>query len=532
MTEARNRLNTHNNSTIFNNEDHSSAYQRTHTPQNYRKSESNILQYNPTHPSDPLPTRNTVANQKYNQRSEVFDGCVEQAQSFKETTYERADARDLSPAGNKPKPIDVSPRPRKSKTQKSSIFTPNSAQAAKISPFKPLDQESILGNEAPQFYKKAINEHLDVSSDFEPKYKQTTANERKLQEFHGGLTCEFNNKKEERVESSPIKNARQAKEENLYSSHFENKRAPHTPQILKENNQLSDFTPQLRKAEMHSSAIFDERKVIEIPKEQVEKEDDTARRTNANFSDLFGTVYHSPQKKPSEKLISSSSKGSDKSSNSGKAETYDPKLQAYKNLRASHESYRPPVMNEAPEIEKQIPLNLYGSPSKAMKAKELTSSLQNFKDYTPVLASRESNLVELNLKGLATDTTDEDLKKICGSVHIVSATAEIDNFTGKCKGTGVIKVRTNSLREKDLRSLHLVLQEKGIDFKNPEKKAKVVKSKPQEVSAFVAKVKNLESSEVFGNVGRSSNQYKQNLKPSSVDKQVISQIQWKATRGS
>ncbi|CAG9311807.1 unnamed protein product [Blepharisma stoltei] len=537
MSEARNRLQAYNSSHIFTNDDLSAPSQRTRTPQNFRKSDSNFLNNTSRESPNSRIIRNTFANQKYNQRSEVLDGCVEQAKTCKEEVKPaKIDTRTMSPAGVKPADIDVSPRPRVCQTMKSSVFTPSSIPAPRISPHKPRDQESLLGSEPLVFYKKSINEHIETNEFFEPRYKEDSAAERKAKEFHGGLAIEIDKKSERN--DSPIKTVKQLKEENLASSHFETTRKSYdNPKILKENNEQIGFSPERRKAEMRSSAIFDDRKVVEVPKDQIEKPDDSLRRKDANYSDLFGNSHYSPKKKITEKLISATEKWTESVSPLNKSQGYDPKTQLYKNLRASHESSEPvTIQTENSEPEKQIHNMPNCSPAKRLKAKELVSSFQDFKDYsnyTPVL-SKDLNLIELDLKGLSSTMTDQDLKKICSSVHIVSARAEIDNFTGKCKGTGRIKVRTNSMREKELKSLEMTLAEKGIAFKNPENEKKCsnkqAKPKSQETSALVAKMKNLESSEVFGSAGRSSNQWRQSVKRVGTDEQFLSQLQWKMTR--
>lgn len=47
----------------------------------------------------------------------------------------------------------------------------------------------------------------------------------------------------------------------------------------------------------------------------------------------------------------------------------------------------------------------------------------------------------MNLKA---DTQPENLKKISGSKHVISAVVDEDNMLGTCKGTGRIQIRLNN----------------------------------------------------------------------------------------
>ena len=53
------------------------------------------------------------------------------------------------------------------------------------------------------------------------------------------------------------------------------------------------------------------------------------------------------------------------------------------------------------------------------------------------------NVYELTLSGLGSDMNAQDVKKMAGVRHVISATVEEDNMKGTCVGTGKVKVRLN-----------------------------------------------------------------------------------------
>jgi hypothetical protein len=52
------------------------------------------------------------------------------------------------------------------------------------------------------------------------------------------------------------------------------------------------------------------------------------------------------------------------------------------------------------------------------------------------------------------------VKDLCGGVHLVSLALDIDNFTGKCRGTGKLRLRTSN--PQDLARVRRVFAAKGI----------------------------------------------------------------------
>lgn len=57
------------------------------------------------------------------------------------------------------------------------------------------------------------------------------------------------------------------------------------------------------------------------------------------------------------------------------------------------------------------------------------------------------------MKGLPSHTQSEDLKKISGVKHVISATVDHDALTNACTGTGRIKARLAANEDLDMLKL-------------------------------------------------------------------------------
>ena len=53
------------------------------------------------------------------------------------------------------------------------------------------------------------------------------------------------------------------------------------------------------------------------------------------------------------------------------------------------------------------------------------------------------NVYELNLTGLGSNATAEEVKKMAGVRHVISSNVVEDNMKGTCTGVGTVKVRLN-----------------------------------------------------------------------------------------
>ena len=73
---------------------------------------------------------------------------------------------------------------------------------------------------------------------------------------------------------------------------------------------------------------------------------------------------------------------------------------------------------------------------------------------------KKAELFDLELSSIPESYTAPQIKELCGGIHVVSLTVDIDNFTGTCRGLGRLKVRTNE--SKDIERLEKVFRYKGI----------------------------------------------------------------------
>ncbi len=64
-------------------------------------------------------------------------------------------------------------------------------------------------------------------------------------------------------------------------------------------------------------------------------------------------------------------------------------------------------------------------------------------------ADKPTVVVDLDLKGLHENTQSDDLKKISGAKHIISAVVDSDSIRNICVGTGRIKLRLGGEEEVD-----------------------------------------------------------------------------------
>lgn len=60
------------------------------------------------------------------------------------------------------------------------------------------------------------------------------------------------------------------------------------------------------------------------------------------------------------------------------------------------------------------------------------------------LNNKEGTTLDLKLNSLPAGCHADDLKKAAGVKHVIGAEVTIDNFTGKCKGDGRLRVRLSA----------------------------------------------------------------------------------------
>ena len=82
--------------------------------------------------------------------------------------------------------------------------------------------------------------------------------------------------------------------------------------------------------------------------------------------------------------------------------------------------------------------------------------------------------------GLPGDFHANNLRRVSGSKHIISATVDEDNFKGICKGTGRIQVRLNHGETPDQVKLNFLKLGYSVrDFESDPRKKPVLTGVPQ-----------------------------------------------------
>jgi hypothetical protein len=301
----------------------------------------------------------------------------------------------------------------------------------------------LIGNERSTFYKKSINENLGVPEQFEPKYSKESAFERKQKEFNSGFSPI--RKDEEEQQASPCMTARERKMKDSISIFDRKVFHPEVkPREIKENIK-PDYDPRNRKAENFSSEVFETRKLSEYKKPLEVRENDDDRRKNHMFSDLFGRASSPQREKVKERLIPTEHYFA---ANGRQNLDYDPSQQTGKNLSSNI------GFGEQPS---RLERNRPKTPQvfKSTSNSGVVESLPN--------TSKTAELYDLDLFSVPSQMTSACLKEICGGVHVVSLSLDIDNFTGLCKGTGRMKLRLNDIS--DLSRVEKVFKSRGIQVK-------------------------------------------------------------------
>jgi hypothetical protein len=388
----------------------------------------------------------------------------------------------------------------------------------------------LLGNDRGTFFKKSVDENFGVPKDFEPKYANDSAFERKQKELYNGFSPS-------KVESPPRQdyefyNPRERKLQDRVSVFDTNNYKP--PEDLpKENTRPPLYNPNVRKNEILTSNVFEDRVPREYQKVSRPKEDDGERRKNHLYSDLFGLSPANRLEKP-EKLQAASHF---LSTSSKPNLNYDPRDQPLKNLASSIEigdSPPRPTRNRPKTTQKSYTPRFQDFPSaNQMKKNELSTSSYNYPEKI------NAEIYDLELVSVPPNFTAPEIKDLCGGVHVVSLGVDIDNFTGNCRGNGRLKVRTNDSR--DIERLETVFKSKGIRVQHHQENlgrksnyseiSNVKWNTPYEYkrdttpgNARDFKMKNLESS-AFGG------QHKWvDRKIESVDNELQAQLQWKNTK--
>jgi len=125
-----------------------------------------------------------------------------------------------------------------------------------------------------------------------------------------------------------------------------------------------------------------------------------------------------------------------------------------------------------------------GKPARATKIRDLSSDVlgtgNTIQHYAK--ADNPTYVADLDIKGLTEATHPEDLKKISGAKHIISAVVDHDAITNTCTGTGRIKLRLGGEDELDNVKLQFLKAGLGVQEHADDTKMKTNFSKEQTLS--------------------------------------------------
>ena len=125
-----------------------------------------------------------------------------------------------------------------------------------------------------------------------------------------------------------------------------------------------------------------------------------------------------------------------------------------------------------------------GKPARATKIRDLSSDVlgtgNTIQHYAK--ADNPTYVADLDIKGLTEATHPEDLKKISGAKHIISAVVDHDAIKNTCTGTGRIKLRLGGEDELDNVKLQFLKAGFGVQEHADDTKMKTNFSKEQTLS--------------------------------------------------
>ncbi len=135
----------------------------------------------------------------------------------------------------------------------------------------------------------------------------------------------------------------------------------------------------------------------------------------------------------------------------------------------------------------------------------------------------KTQIVDLDLKGLPQNAHEEELKRIAGVKHIISASIDTHSITNTCTGTGRIKLRLGPNEDLDTVKLQYLKAGYGVAEHTENTKMKtnftsdaslMTKSPIKaETNAKLSKISNLQSSgnDMFGNSTSVQQKYSVNV---------------------
>ena len=283
----------------------------------------------------------------------------------------------------------------------------------------------------------------------------------KHREFFGGDAPEGNYQAEEQPQ---VRTPTDRKLEYLSSSVFpsENVRGSVTPTRAVVRPQTSHTpTPDIRTQQDQTFTIFGEVKPSAYPsKRQVAQP--ALRPAHQMSSSLFGRDFdYSPSRAPDKLPASTVDWRNVGSEVHRKDREFTASAMAQDQLRSNLDTTeRYYGAKENGEVSRPAPVRAEGR--HANKNIELASQLHTDDFYERAYPDSDPVVMDFDLAGLDPRMNSHELKRLCGNVHLISASTDVDPLKDRCTGTGRIQVRVTRQTEGSLQYMKTVLADQGI----------------------------------------------------------------------
>lgn len=408
--------------------------------------------------SNPRPSN--YARKKYQEESSAFTGAVEQAADYRERPATRIEPTEMKIAGKKPNPVqDYEYKPRHIRTQSSTVFAPAEDSSARYNPYKPQDAYDILGNEGNSYYRKTVNEEISVGK-FEPRYRQVQAHDMKHREFYGGDAPDA----EDHPEEPPSRSTADRKLDYLSSSVFptDGPRASVTPN--RPARLQSTRTPDARSQKDQTFTIFGEVKperstARPAPQPQL-------RPSHQLSSNLFDRNFEYSPNTARDKLSSSTMDWRNVESEARRKDRdFTAEEMAEDQLRSQlYVSAPRRVAKENGDLGRPATSQLRTEGRYGPKNRDLASDMHPDSFYEQAYPDSTPTILDFDLNGLGGHMNAQELRKLCGNVHLVSASTDVDPVKDRCTGTGRVQVRVTRQTESSLVTMKTNLANEGISM--------------------------------------------------------------------
>ena len=458
MSEAKQRRNQHFQSQVF-------PQAGTSGPSQHRRSDtftSTVFAAGAETPSPSYsnPQPSNYARKKYQAESSAFVGAQEQAADFRERQVARMEPTEMKIAGKKPNPVqDREYKPRHIRTQSSTVFAPAEDTSARYNPYKPQDVYDILGNEGGAYYRKTVNDDIPEGK-FEPRYRQVQAHDMKYREFYGSDAPETNTYHEE-----PQTRPTDRRMDYLSSSVFpsDGQRTSVTPN--RTTRPQSTLTPDSRSERGQNFTIFGE------PKPERTASRPTAqpqlRSSHQLSSNLFDRNFEYSPATTRDKLSAATTDWRNVESEARRKDRdFTAEEMAQDQLRSQMyvSAPRPVAAKENGDMGRPATSQVRTEGRYGPKNRDLASDMHSDSFYEQAYPDSTPTILDFDLNGLAPDMNAQELRRLCGNVHLVSASTDVDPVKDRCTGTGRVQVRITRQTEQSLTTMKTCLANEGISM--------------------------------------------------------------------